>query len=119
MLARLMASFRGLRSRPPRPAAEVAKALGVPAPAGAPDLVLYKFDACPYCQLVMREAASLGIVLPMRDTRADPAAAAAHRAATGRTQVPALYIDGTPLFESADIVEWLRVYARREAPAAG
>ena len=119
MMARLISSFRALRARPPRPAAALGPALGVPAPVGAPNLVLYKFDACPYCQLVMREAASLGIVLPMRDTRADPAAAADHRAATGRTQVPALYIDGKPLFESADIVEWLRVYARREAPSAG
>lgn len=27
---------------------------------------------------------------------------------TGLTQVPCLYIDGKPLFESLDIINWLR-----------
>lgn len=120
MMARLISAFRSLRpARPVRPAAELGPALGVPAPVADVRLELYKFDACPYCQIVMREITALGLNVPMRDTRSEPAAAAAHKAATGRTQVPALYIDGVPLFESADIVEWLRAYAKRAPAPAG
>ena len=30
------------------------------------------------------------------------------RADTGRTTVPCLYIDGRPMFESHDIMDWLK-----------
>lgn len=90
-----------------------ARILPVPSPDQDRDLVLYKFDACPYCQYVLGEARTLGLDLPQRDTRREPAAAEALRAATGRTQVPCLFIDGVPLLESRDIVEWLRKYVDR------
>jgi glutaredoxin len=49
----------------------------------------------------------------MRDTRLQPEHRQALIARTGRTQVPCLFIDGEPMFESEDIVEWLEAYAAR------
>ena len=98
-----------MRSAPSVPA------FGVPAPDQPRQLVLFKFDSCPYCKVVMASLAELGIQPILRDTRTDPDARREHRARTGRTQVPCLYIDDEPLFESADIVRWLEVYAARDA----
>lgn len=83
----------------------------VPSPGLPRALVLYKYDACPYCFRVMRGLARLGLSVPMRDTRQDPSARAELVAATGGTQVPCLFIDGQPLLESADILAWLEAYA--------
>ena len=87
------------------------------APAGVlqPDqsrtLLLYKRDSCGYCRRVYRAVDSLGMELPMKDTQFDGQARAELQQATGRTQVPCLFIDGEPLFESADIIAWLNAYA--------
>lgn len=88
----------------------------VPPPDQPRRFVLYHFDACPYCVKVRRAAARLGLELPLADTRRDPAAARALRAATGGTQVPCLFIDDVPLLESDDIVDYLEAYARAHPP---
>ena len=96
-----------------------------PVPSGAPspdqprELALYAYDACPYCQRVYRVMAELELDIEKRDTLRDPARRAELRAQTGRTQVPCLFIDGQPLFESADIVAWLREYRRNTSAGAG
>lgn len=113
MLGRLFRRLVRRPSGPPAPPQQVAKSMGVPAPDRPRELVLYKFDACPYCQIAMAAAEDLGVPLTLRDTRRDPSARADHVARTGRTQVPCLTIDGEPLFESADIVAWLQAYAHR------
>jgi glutaredoxin len=81
-------------------------------------LVLYKFDSCPFCQRVMRQIEPWGLseTVEMRDTRQDPKARAMLQERTGRTQVPCLFIDDKPLFESSDIAEYLQAYsqAKRE-----
>lgn len=115
MFGRLIRRFIRRPSGPPPPPAQVARTLGVPAPDAQRELVLYKFDSCPYCQIAMAAAEDLGVTLDMRDTREDPAARQEHMARTGRGQVPCLYIDGEPLFESSDIVDWLHSYASRDA----
>lgn len=72
-----------------------------------PNLALYKFDSCPFCQMVMRKISALNLKVEMRDIMIS----SDHRdklvADTGRQTVPCLYIDGKPMFESSDIVEWL------------
>lgn len=87
---------------------------GIPRHAPPPDqpheLVLYKYDACPYCQRVLRVVDAIGIPLTMKDTRVSSDYRRELLSATGRTQVPCLFIDGQPLFESEDIVAWLRAY---------
>lgn len=85
----------------------------VPAPDRERTLLLYKYDSCPYCQRVLRGASSLGLSLPVRDTLIEPGAREELYEKTGRTQVPCLFIDGEPLFESADILVWLGAYAKR------
>ena len=72
------------------------------------DLVLYKFDSCPYCRRVMSVIDALNVDMEMRDTRSDRQWQKDLIDKTGRTQVPCLFIDGEPMFESADINNWLR-----------
>lgn len=80
---------------------------------GSPyELLLYKFDSCPYARRVMRCIDELGLEVERRDTRTDIEAMRSLRDLTGRTQVPCLVIDGEPMLESADIVRWLRQKAR-------
>ena len=75
-----------------------------------PVFVLYKFDACPYCKRVQRKIDELRISdkIEMRDTRTEPKWRKDLKNRTGRTQVPCLFIDGTPMFESLDIIEFLQ-----------
>ena len=74
-----------------------------------PKLELYKFDACPYCQRVLREIARSGRTdVVLHDTRQDPGAREYLIEHGGLDQVPCLFIDGKPMYESLDIVEWLR-----------
>lgn len=110
--------FRNLRSGgAPTDPAELARRLGVPAPDQARQLVLYKYDGCPYCQRVLRALDELDVPVERRDTMRDGAARQDLRAITGGSQVPCLVIDGTPLLESADIVTWLRAYKQHGAAA--
>ena len=76
-------------------------------------LALYKYDACPYCRRVQRVLDTLDLHVEMRDTRLHPEHRQALFERTGRTQVPCLFIDGEPKFESEDIVDWLEDYAAR------
>ena len=100
---------------PSRPPTILPDHTGAPSPDVHRELLLVKFDACPYCKTVARAIERLGIDVPVSDTRRDPTAAQQHRQKTGRTQVPCLYIDGFPLFESRDIVDWLESYSRQAA----
>ncbi len=71
-------------------------------------LQLYKFDTCPFCQKVMNAIEESG--------RKDVEYHDIHKSEDdlnyliengGKRQVPCLFIDGKPLYESGDIVEWL------------
>ena len=85
----------------------------VPSPDQERELVLYGRRSCPYCVRVYRELERLELTVELRDT----SGGSSHRQAlirqTGRSQVPCLFIDGEALFESADIVAWLRAYQAR------
>ena len=67
-------------------------------------------DACPYCRRVQRKIDELRISdkIEMRDTRTEPKWRKDLKNRTGRTQVPCLFIDGTPMFESLDIIDFLQ-----------
>ena len=79
--------------------------------ASKPNLILYKFDACPYCKRVQRKITELNISdeIEMRDTRTEPIWRQDLQEQTGRTQVPCLFIDGEPMFESLDIIDYLQM----------
>lgn len=71
------------------------------------DLELFKFDSCPFCQRVLRKIQELGVEgIRMRDTQAEPGANAELIERGGKRQVPCLFIDGKPLYESGDINAW-------------
>lgn len=72
-------------------------------------LELYYYEQCPFCARVLDKIDQLGAKesIDFKNTLEDPANRAAHVEKTGRGTVPCLYIDGAPLFESADIIKWL------------
>lgn len=120
----LRSLLRRLRSKPssrpatvsppkPKPRAWQAPAPSAPSPDRDRELLLYGYDACPYCQKVFRAVTRLELDVPRADTRLDPDAASTLRGLTGGTQVPCLVIDGEALLESDDIVAWLEAYAAR------
>jgi glutaredoxin len=117
MFSRFFRGFGPNMDDPIASPADLAQRLGVPAPDQQRDLVLFKYNSCPFCRRAMSGAEQLGLDLTMRDTQRDRSAASEHYEKTGRSTVPCLYIDGEPLFESADIVEWLRAY-KEAVPSA-
>lgn len=73
----------------------------------APKLELFKYDSCPFCVRVMSTIDQLGLKVEMRDILFDQTNLQRLMNDTGRRTVPCLYIDGKPMFESADIMHWL------------
>ncbi len=71
------------------------------------DLVLFKFDACPYCRKVVRAIERLGVPVVYRDTEHDAGAQEELVRVGGLDQVPCLFVDGRPMYESDDIVAFL------------
>ncbi len=71
-------------------------------------LDLYKFNGCPYCAKVLAAIEKSG--------RSDIELHDIHESGEdrqrlikdgGKEQVPCLFIDGKPLYESDDIIKWL------------
>lgn len=75
-----------------------------------PELILYGRSSCPYCVRVDRVIEELGIEdkITRRHTGFGTEWRADLRNRTGSTQVPCLFIDGKPMFESLDIIDWMR-----------
>ena len=71
-------------------------------------LELYKMETCPYCRRVMNYIASAGRTdIIYKDINQDAEAEKTLIAVGGKRQVPCLFIDGEPLYESLDIIKWL------------
>lgn len=71
-------------------------------------LELFYYDSCPFCQMVLSAIDDLGVKVIYSDIMNDTSALERHIKKTGRRTVPCLYIDGEPLFESRDIMNWLQ-----------
>ena len=73
-------------------------------------LELFKKDSCPYCVRVMMLVDELGVgdKIEYRDIARDADARRRLLEVGGKQQVPCLFIDGEPLYESADIMRWMR-----------
>lgn len=72
-------------------------------------LELYLMETCPFCRKVMNEISASGRTdVTTRDIIKDPDSHAALIQFGGKDQVPCLFIDGSPLYESDDIIAWLR-----------
>lgn len=70
-------------------------------------LVLYYKPTCPYCQRVLNFMQDKGIELEKHDILTDHEALETLIRVGGRQQVPCLFIDGKPLYESSDIITFL------------
>ena len=71
------------------------------------EYVLYYFPSCPYCHKVIRFMEQAGISIPMKNTW-DPGVEDELIAIGGMDQVPCLVIDGKALYESDDIIEYMK-----------
>ena len=71
-------------------------------------LELYYYPECPYCQRVLRAIKANGYVgIALKNIHADAEADATLVRVGGKHQVPCLFIDGKPMYESMDIVRWM------------
>lgn len=59
----------------------------------APDLSLYMYNECMYCQRVLRTLEKLGVEVELRNVRHNASHRKALKAARGRTTVPVLRIN--------------------------
>ncbi len=73
-----------------------------------PTLELFYYDACPFCQFVLRTIKELKIKVQYCNIQENEIHLNRHIGATGRRTVPCLYIDNEPMFESSDIIQWLQ-----------
>lgn len=72
------------------------------------DIKYYYMDACPFCKKVMQFMERNDISVNMIDINADPKYRQELIELGGKEQVPMLLIDGEPLYESNDIIKWLK-----------
>ena len=73
-----------------------------------PRYELFIKQTCPFCRKVMAYLDREGITVPLRDIAADPAARDELVRVGGKQQVPCLFIDGAPLYESDDIIAYFQ-----------
>lgn len=71
------------------------------------ELEFFMKPTCPYCIKVLSFMEENGVAVPLRDIEVDEDAAKTLVAVGGKRQVTCLFIDGKPLYESGDIIEWL------------
>lgn len=71
------------------------------------DYLLYVMTGCPYCVKVLRHLEEKGVSLPQANISTDPAAREELKRVGGKVQVPCLFIDGEPLYESDDIIAYI------------
>ncbi|ARS51814.1 glutathione S-transferase N-terminal domain-containing protein [Kushneria konosiri] len=76
-------------------------------------LALYEYESCPFCRRVLHEIERLSLNIELRNTREDSSARDELLEGGGRTMVPCLRITQETgathwMYESADIVAWLR-----------
>ncbi len=71
-----------------------------------PNLTLYYKPTCPYCVKVLAYMEDQDIECEMKDTL-QPGVADELVSIGGKRQVPCLIIDGSPMYESADIIQYL------------
>ena len=71
-------------------------------------LELFKMDTCPFCRKVFRAIEQMGRTdIEMHDINRSAEDRERLVREGGKLQVPCLFIDGRPLYESNDIVKWL------------
>lgn len=73
------------------------------------ELKLYVMEVCPFCRKVERYIDKNNIDgVEIMDIKKDPKNQEDLIALGGKDQVPMLLIDGKPLYESSDIIQWFK-----------
>lgn len=73
------------------------------------ELKLYYMDVCPFCKKVLRYMKKNDVDgVELMDIKADPKIQEELIRVGGMDQVPMLLIDGKPLYESDDIIQWFK-----------
>ena len=77
----------------------------------APNLALYHFDSCPYCERVRGALHRLALEIELRNVQTEPKWRQELVSATGKQMVPCLRIESGGkarwMHESADIIRYL------------
>lgn len=77
-------------------------------------LELYKFATCPFCRRVMGAIEASGRTdVEYHDIHESEEDRQRLLRDGGKEQVPCLFIDGEPLYESADIIDWLAAHPQQ------
>jgi glutaredoxin 3 len=74
-------------------------------------LELYIRPGCPYCGKVLRFMNENKITIPLKDI-SDERNRQTLVKVGGQSQVPCLFIDGKPMYESEDIINYLKKNAK-------
>lgn len=73
------------------------------------DLILYYFPSCPYCKKVTKFIDKHNLEkIKLKNINQDEEAERELIEIGGKRQVPCLFINGEPLYESNDIINWLK-----------
>ena len=73
------------------------------------DLKLYVSDTCGFCKRVKQYIDEVGRTdIEYRNISESQEDAEELVRVGGKRQVPCLFIDGKPMYESADIIQWLK-----------
>ena len=73
-----------------------------------PHLELFYYNECFFCQKVLGQLDTLKIKVDFKNIYEDQNNMDRLFSETGRRTTPCLFIDGKPMFESEDIIEWLK-----------
>lgn len=73
------------------------------------NLVLYYYPTCPYCRKVTKFIDKNDLdQIELKNINQDQKAESELIEVGGKRQVPCLFIDDEPLYESDDIISWLK-----------
>lgn len=72
------------------------------------EAVLFYRPTCGYCLKVLRFIEQNNISIPLKNVSESSEIREELIAIAGKTQVPCLILEGKPLHESNDIIEWLK-----------
>ncbi|MBS0652704.1 MAG: glutaredoxin [Verrucomicrobia bacterium] len=82
-----------------------------------PVLVLYYSPYCGFSQKVLNYLRQIHKTVPMKNVINNPEAKEELRKYGGIMQVPCLFIDGKPLYDSDQIIQWLSQHQEDLDPA--
>jgi len=70
-------------------------------------ITLYYSPQCPYSQKVLSYLKKSGIQIPMKNVKIDSTARDELQQIGGHLIVPCLVVDGQPIYNADDIIDWL------------